>query len=224
VSGRWFALDLDEPDDAEGAEGDLLGELGLDAARVRALAARYGLLCRSMLEREVPGLRWGDLFPAMRRLELAGELLAGRFFEGIEGPQFLDPAVFAAFVALDREVGPGPLWVNALDPAANALYAAAERASGLPQRVASGRICLHEGKILALSTRSYRELKVACGPEDPLLPGLLGLFREARARDVRAESRIVLESVNGGPASRSPFAKALREAGFEADRGRMILW
>jgi ATP-dependent helicase Lhr and Lhr-like helicase len=224
VAGSWFALDLDEGEGELPEEPDLLGELGLDAARARALASRYGLLCRGILEREAPGLRWGDLFPALRRLELAGELLAGRFFEGLEGPQFLDPAAFAAYAALDVAAAPGPSWISALDPAASALYARAERPDLLPQRVAANRICVDAGRALALSSRSYRELGVALAPGDPRLPAVMGLFRSARARDARPERRIVVDTVNGSPASASPFAEALRESGFEADRGRMVLW
>jgi ATP-dependent helicase Lhr and Lhr-like helicase len=222
VSGRWFALDLDE----EGVGGDLdvLDDLGLDAARVRALAGRYGILCRSLLEREVDGLRWGDLFPAMRRLELAGELLAGRFFEGLDGPQFIDPAAFADYLALDGELSAGPIWINALDPAASALYAVETRSHGLPSRIAANRICVDGGEVVAVSARSYRELSLDVGPEDQRLSAILGLFPAARGRDVRAEKRIVVESINGQGASRSPFAQALRDAGFEADRGRMVLW
>jgi ATP-dependent Lhr-like helicase len=221
VSGRWYALDLDgEGDDTEGT---FVG-MALDSARVRALASRYGLLCRGMLEREVPGLRWGDLFTAMRRLELAGELLSGYFFEGLEGPQFLDPAAFAAFLALDESSDSGPLWINALDPAANALYAFALRTKALPQRVSANRICVDAGEIVAVSARSFRELTLAVGPEDPRLPSILSLFPSARGRNARAETRIVVDSVNGSPASRSPFAAALGEVGFESDRNRMVLW
>jgi len=229
LSGRWFPLDLNEGEGDEGepdvlGEPDLLGRLSLDAARVRVLASRYGLLCRGILERESPSLRWGGLFPAMRRLELAGELLSGRFFEGLEGPQFLDPAALASFLALDEAPESGPAWINALDPAASPLYAIAERQGLLPQRVAANRICVEEGAILALSTRSYRELAVVVPPGDPRLGSIMGIFREARERDARPETRIVVETVNGGPASASHYADALRDAGFEADRGRMVLW
>ena len=227
LAGPWFALDLDDdcmPEGAEPGEPDLLGRLGLDAARVRILAARYGLLCRSILEREAPGLRWAELFPAMRRLELAGELFSGRFFEGIEGPQFLDPAAFAAFIALGEAPAPAPAWINALDPAASSLYAAAERPSLLPQRTAASRICLDAGEILASSTRSYRELRLALAPDDSRLPAIMTLFSAARARDANPERRIVVERVNGCPAASSPFAAALKGALFEADRGKMVLW
>jgi ATP-dependent Lhr-like helicase len=227
VSGRWFALDLD-PDETDPEEGpvepDLLEGLSLDAARARILASRYGLLCRSVLERELPGQRWGELFPALRRLELAGELLAGRFFDGLEGPQFLDPALLPIFLGLDESDERGPVWINALDPAAAALYALSERSPLLPARIAANRICVDAGRVLAVSSRSYRELAIEAPPEDPRVASVLALFSAARERDSRPERRIIVESVNGLPSARSPYAGAFRAAGFEADRGRLVLW
>ncbi|MGA2546375.1 MAG: DEAD/DEAH box helicase [Rectinemataceae bacterium] len=222
TSGRWFRLDLS--DEAEETEPDALDEASLDVARVRALASRYGLLCRGILECEEEGLRWGDLFPAMRRLELAGELLAGRFFETLEGPQFLDPAAFGLFKALDAAASGGPVWVNSLDPAAAALYAPVERQALLPPRIAANRICVDGGLVVAVSTRSFRDLALALSTADPRLSVVLGIFRAVRVRDVGPERRVVVDRVNGEVAARSPFAEALREAGLEADRGRMVLW
>jgi ATP-dependent helicase Lhr and Lhr-like helicase len=223
MSGRWFRLDLG--DEAEAAEPDALDDASLQAARVRALAARYGLLCRAMLEREEEGTRWGDLFPAMRRLELAGELVAGRFFEGLEGPQFLDPAALGAFAALGEGTAAGPAtWISVLDPAAAALYAPPERQALLPPRAAGNRVCVSGGRVLAASTRSYRDLELSPGPGDPALPAVLALFPRSREREASPERRIVLEKVNGEAAARSPYADALREIGFEADRGRLVLW
>lgn len=225
AGGRWFRLDLF--DDPEPEEPDALDEAGLDAARVRILASRYGLLCRAMLEREEAGCRWGDLFPAMRRLELAGELLAGRFFEGIEGPQFMDPAAFKAFLALAAPLdadGGSPTWVNALDPAATALYASAERQALLPARTAANRICVDSGKVVAASTRSFRDLALGVVAADARLPAMLAYFKTVRNREASPERRVVVDAINGEAAARSPFAEALRVAGFEADRGRMVLW
>ena len=222
ASGRWFRLDLS--DDAELTEPDALDDASLDASRVRALASRYGLLCRGILEREEEGFRWGELFPAMRRLELAGELLAGRFFDGVEGPQFLDVEAFGIFMALDNHAPRGPVWVNALDPAAAALYATTKCQALLPPRIATSRICVDGGIVVAASTRSYRDLTLSIAVDDPRLTAVFGLFRAVRQRDASPERRVVVETVNADAAARSPFAAALRAAGFEADRGRMVLW
>ncbi|HRZ63549.1 MAG TPA: DEAD/DEAH box helicase [Spirochaetia bacterium] len=218
VSGSWFRLELEEAE-----ARDPLDEEELDAARVRILVGRYGLLCRALLERELPALRWGRLFPALRRLELSGELLAGRFFEGIEGPQFLGAGLLRGFQELgtSREA---PLWLSSCDPAASALDPAAGSPLAFPQRVPANRICVLDGALAAVSSRSYQELGLSLDPEDPRLPELLGFYKKARERPISPERRIAIEAVNGEAASRSPYAQALRAAGFEADRGRMILW
>jgi ATP-dependent Lhr-like helicase len=218
VSGRWFRLDLEE-----GEERDRLDLDDLDASRARVLVARYGLVCRELLERELPALRWGRVFTALRRLELSGELFAGNFFEGLDGPQFMGLEAFALLGELERATDERPLWLNALDPATSAL-AAREGALATPQRVAASRICVAGGRIVAASTRSYKELVLTLDPEDPLIADAFSLFANARSRASSPVRRIVLETVNGLSASRSPYAAALAEVGFEADRGRMVLW
>ncbi|GHU02379.1 DEAD/DEAH box helicase [Spirochaetia bacterium] len=92
VSGSWFSLET--PDD--NPETMLMDEEELNRARVRRLVQRWGVLCRPLLERESPALSWSRLLPAIRRLELAGELTAGRFFAGINSLQFASPAIAAA--------------------------------------------------------------------------------------------------------------------------------
>ena len=219
VAGRWFRLDLEE-----GGERDALDEEDLDAARARILVARHGLVCRELLERELPALRWGGVFTALRRLELSGELLSGSFFSGIEGPQFMGAAAFETWKGLGA--GLGPLWINAVDPAAAAIAEPVGEGVALPRppRLATTRVCVSGGRAVAVSSRSFRDLALAPGPEDPLLPSILDFFRATRDSRPGAARRILLETVNGLPAARSPYAGALREAGFEADRGRMSLW
>lgn len=74
LPGRWFGLAV------ESIELDEADELDLATDRVRAVARRYGLVARFLLEKELPLLSWSALFSAIRRLELAGELLSGLFF------------------------------------------------------------------------------------------------------------------------------------------------
>ncbi|MBU1079406.1 MAG: hypothetical protein KKB59_02865, partial [Spirochaetes bacterium] len=79
VPGRWFALELEDDRD----EAD---RLELAAVAARASARRFGIVCKATLEREAPGLGWSSLGQAVRRLELSGEFVWGRFFEGLDGP------------------------------------------------------------------------------------------------------------------------------------------
>ncbi len=53
-----------------------------------ALLQRYGVLFRSLLERETRLPPWRDLHYALRRLEARGEIRGGRFVSGFAGEQF----------------------------------------------------------------------------------------------------------------------------------------
>ncbi|MGO8692903.1 MAG: DEAD/DEAH box helicase [Rectinemataceae bacterium] len=221
LAGRWFSLDFEGEEDL-----DPLDEESLAAERVRALLLRYGILCRSILEREAPSLRWGALFSALRRLELAGELFEGRFFEGIEGPQFMGGPSLGAFRDPDGSGGAetAAVWINVLDPLASALYAIGERPAVLPPRSPSNRLCLLDGSLAAASRRSWRSLDIALPPEDPAVERVLAAFLPLRRRALLPERRIAVEEVNGEAAAQGPYSAAMLAAGFERDRGRMVMW
>ena len=231
VAGQWFSLFLGDEDGKETA-GDLrataavdaLDEEELQAARVRILCRRYGLLFRGLLEREIPQLRWGSLFAAMRRMELRGELVYGRFFEGLEGPQFMSPEAYEQYRKLKDplESDAGALWLNAVDPAAQVFYLGGE-AEGLkpPERLAGNRLCAIKGRVVAVLTRSGGELAFVPGLKDEEVREIalkLGALRE------RMEKRLAIKTINGAAASPSAYAPYLDDAGFESDRGAMVLW
>ena len=60
--------------------------------RIRQVLQRYGVVFRELLEAELPRLRWSRLFRSLRLMEFSGEVVAGRFFDGIPGLQFASPA------------------------------------------------------------------------------------------------------------------------------------
>jgi ATP-dependent Lhr-like helicase len=68
----------------------------------RRLLARWGIVFRRLLEREQPTLRWGELLPTLRRLELRGELRGGRFVANFGGEQFALPEAVGALRKLRR--------------------------------------------------------------------------------------------------------------------------
>ena len=213
VEGRWFSL---------GAEGDPdpLDRDQLDRERVRFLARRWGILCRPLLERELPSLGWGRLLGAMRALELAGEILAGRFFAGLGGLQFMSLEAFELFRTLeeDDEI----YWMNACDPASLAGVEVEGLSRELPARTASSRLCYRGSRPAAVSLRNGRELRVFDDGGDPA--GILAFLKVPRTRRVDPERKVVVETVNGHPAAAGPYAAVLKDLGFEADRGRMVLW
>ncbi len=220
VPGRWFSLELEQLD------LDPADIFGLDTRRARIAALRYGVVARGVLERDAPGLRWGRLFPAFRRMELAGELVCGRFFAELEGPQFMDTDAYALWKDGAEETG---IWsVSAADPASLAGMDLGGRAvaRGLkpPARLAGNWLAYRGGELACVSRQGGRELDVSLRPDDPDLEALLSFLVMARERAVDPQRKIVVARVNSQPAADGPWSRALSSIGFERDRGTMTLW
>ena len=213
VRGRWFSLAAD-------GEPDLLERDRWNRERVRFLARRYGVLCRPLLERALPALGWARLLPALRALELAGELLAGRFFAGLAGLQFMSPESFELFRTL--EDSGGVYWMNACDPASLAGVAVEDLPYELPARLPSSRLCYRGSRLVAVAQRNGREVRVYDDREDAA--GILSFLKVSRIRRVDPDRKVVVETVNGERAADGPYTAALKGLGFETDRGRMVLW
>jgi len=217
VPGRWFSLAFEK-----GPRRDEADALELAAVALRAVVRRFGLVCRALLERELPQALWSALFPAIRRLELSGELVSGRFFDGIDGLQFMGRDAFELF---KEGVAEPRLWsVNACDPASPSGLAVSGLAASLPSRLPVNRMTMHGGIPVCVSRRSFRDLDIRLPPDDPLLEPALAFLAEARRRIVAPERRIVVASINGERAARSPYAERLTAMGYDADRGSLTLW
>jgi ATP-dependent Lhr-like helicase len=218
LCGRWISL---APDIAENTFYDSMEKEELDRDRVRLLLRRWGILCRPLLEREEPALSWGKLLPAIRRLELAGELIAGRFFEGIDSLQFAAPDIAAELEAGDEEKR--IYWMNACDPASPAGLSARGFDPRLPPRIAANRLCFQGAELAAVSCRGGKDLNIFLQSEDPALPEALAGFTFS-SRRVKPLRRIIVETINGEPAAVSPYTVFLKNMGFMAERKRLILW
>ena len=224
VRGNWFSLY------ADGA-GDLspLEEEELNRERVRLLLDRWGILARPLLEREGPLLSWSRLLPAMRRLELAGELVAGRFFSGITSLQFASPRIAGELEEAEAERG--IYWMNAADPASPAGLAIqgvmrSEAAVGGLQirRIPTTRLCFRGAELIAVSNRNGSDMEIYIPPDDPDLTLALAFFKTPRTRKVQPENKISIEKINGKSAGGGAYYSILTDLGFVKDRGRMVLW
>ncbi len=203
LSGRWFPLARPEP------PPDALEAEELAKERVRLLLGRYGVLFRELLARELPALAWGPLFRALRRMELAGEVLAGYFFEGIPGPQFASPG---AFRRLQEGLAEDPVyWLGALDPASPCGLDLAEWRGAFPRRVPSNHLVFEGSRQVVVSRRGGAELELAPGPDHPQLREYLGFLRVLLTREFDPEKALTVEKINGEPAGQSPYLAALRE-------------
>jgi ATP-dependent helicase Lhr and Lhr-like helicase len=77
TAGRWSLLVSERTDDVE--------------AIGRTLLKRYGVVFRSMLQRESSLPPWRELVRVYRRMEARGEIRGGRFVAGFGGEQFAAP-------------------------------------------------------------------------------------------------------------------------------------
>jgi ATP-dependent Lhr-like helicase len=225
VLGRWFSL---EPDYGEGLSRseftglDAQEEEELQRDRVRLLLKRWGILCRPLLERELPHLSWGRLLPAIRRLELAGEIMAGRFFSGINSLQFASPGLPGELEEAEGEAS--IYWMNAADPASPAGLALEGLDPRLPPRQQNTRLCFHGSELLVISRRGGADITVFIPPEAPVLVDALAFLTFPRTRTVCPEGKITIETVNGIPAASGAYGPVLKSLGFLPDRGKLILW
>lgn len=195
--GHWFTLRPEEgPQDA-------LEEEELKKDRVRVLLQRYGILFRELLARELPSLQWGRLFRTLRIMELSGEVLAGHFFEGIPGLQFMSHAAF-------RELRAGlpedaVYWMNAADPASLCGVDVSGLKGSLPARHATTHLVFHGQRLVLVSRRRGRELDVRVDGEHPHLEEYFGVLKVLLTREFQPLRSIDVEKVNGKPAVKGAY-------------------
>jgi len=209
AAGFWFRVDRGPP------TRDALDEEEIARDRIRQAIQRYGIVFREILECELPPLRWPRLFRSLRLMEFSGEVVSGRFFEGIPGLQFASPA------ALETLGKPLPdeavFWVNAVDPASLCGIALEGLKPLLPSRLPGTHVVFHGSAVVLVSRRGARALEFRVAPDAPRLPEYLSFIREMTARDARPLASVRVETVNGLPAPRSPYKERLVEFGFVED-------
>lgn len=201
--GNWFALEpAEEPGDALELE-----ELGKDRARL--LLERYGLVCRELVAREPSALRWPQVFRALRLMELSGEVLAGHFFEGIRGLQFI---THDAFRDLRENLPEDAIyWFCAADPASLCGLDIEGLKGTLPPRVRSNHLVYHGARLVLVSKRRGRELDPRVEVDHPHLAEYFGVLKMLLTREVQALSNLEVETIAGEPALKSAYVARLAE-------------
>jgi len=76
---------------------------------------------------------------------------------------------------------------------------------------------------MLVSRRMGEALAIAVPPDDPSLPRGLAMFAAWTQRAVRPLPRVRVAEINGEPAAASPYAEALRAAGFRRDGRELLL-
>jgi ATP-dependent Lhr-like helicase len=217
VSGNWFSLVTEDQ-----AAFSPLEEDAINRDRVRLLLDRWGILCRPLLEHETSPFSWSKLLPAIRRMELAGELTAGRFFAGINSLQFASPSIAAELE--QAESFSGIYWMNAADPASPAGIEIDALGYPLCARSANNRLYYRGAGLIAISAKNGKELQIFIKADDPDMTELIRLLKIPRTRSVLPDKKITIEKINEKGAAGSDYASCFKEQGFVSDRGKLVFW
>ncbi len=194
--GTWYRVSPATP------PSDALERLEETKERCRMLLDRYGILTREHANREGGPLRWAAVFPALRVMELSGEVVAGLFFESFSGPQFALPQALRQLELRAAGEG-GTFWINALDPVSPCGLGTA--LPDVPQRRLTNHLGYCGGRLAVVSENHARRLTILLDPDDADLDALLiHLVPICRAR-----RRLLVEAINDQPVSTSPYLPAL---------------
>jgi len=203
AAGRWSLVEtLLEP-----------APLPTEAAHARAmqLLQRHGVLTReAVLAEGAPG-GYAGVYGVLRALEESGQLRRGYFVDGLGAAQFALPGAVDRLRDV-RTPGAEPT-VIALAAADTAQpYGAAlpwPESPGHPSRSAGAYVVLSDGRAAAFLERGARALLTFVDEDRTAwIDGLASLVKDGRVR------RMELSRIDGAPAAESPFAEALRAAGF----------
>nr|MDQ3385181.1 DEAD/DEAH box helicase [Actinomycetota bacterium] len=203
-------------------------DLGLDGATPPAdtrtlhklagsLLERHGVLTREAVLAEGAEGGFAAVYGVLKALEETGQVRRGYFVAGLGAAQFALPG---AADRLRAERAPLPS-DGARPPSAPVVLAATDPANpfgaalpwpesvGRPARAAGAHVVLVDGQPAAFLERGGRTLLTFEAAEDGTwVDGLVSLVKERRV------GRLVVQKVDGEPASSSRHADALRTAGF----------
>ena len=190
---------------------------------IQILLDRYGLLFRELLAQELHHIRWPDLIPELRLLELAGEIQAGWFIEGLPGLQF---ASSRAIEALYTDWNQDRIWyLNAKDPHSLCGRLAPEIRPDLPMRRMDNWMVYH-GPVCVMDLRSNGK-KISCrfDMDNPYLADYFGIFTLlVRQAPPGRPQNMHVRLINDQAVYRSPWRPVLESIGFQFDGRDLVLW
>ena len=148
-------------------------------------------------------------------MELSGEIVAGHFFDGIPGLQFVSPL---ALRNLRQGLAQDTIfWLNALDPASPCGLGLEATRGEYPARHPSTHLVFHGPRLVVISRRHGGELEIRVGPDHPLLTEYLGFLKVLLTRQFEPRRSLTVETINGESAIGSPYAELLSR-GFQTTR------
>jgi ATP-dependent Lhr-like helicase len=192
------------------------------AALAGALLDRYGIVTREAAHAEgIPG-GFGAAYDVLKALEDRGRVRRGYFVEGRGGAQFALPGADERLRSLrDPRDDARPMVLAATDPA-NAYGALldwpASPADARPQRSAGALVVLHDGLLLGWLGRGDHPLLTFLPEDEPRRTTLARHLAAALGSlvDSGVMRALLVSTVDGSEAARSPLTPVFVEAGFSA--------
>jgi ATP-dependent helicase Lhr and Lhr-like helicase len=198
-------------------------------ALVGALLERHGVLVREAVAAENIVGGFSSVYDVLRAMEAAGKIRRGFFVRGLGPLQFALPGAEDSLRRSRASRGvPEPIVLAATDPAnpygAALPWPGGDGRSGAT-RSAGALVVLRAGELLGWLGRRERSV-VTFLPDSGSERATLAraLARGIAERVAKGQRRAVLiETLDGGPAARSPLARWFQEAGFAATARGLLL-
>jgi len=205
--GRWSLVRAPRvlgPEADENAWAELIAKQWLE---------RYGIVSREMWRRERPAIAWRSIYRELRRLEFRGDVRRGYFVRGLSGAQFALPQAIELLRADDSS--DDAVAISATDPANVYTLPMPQdpaRDAFVRPRSRGALLVLVRGVVVMIADRRGSRVVVRPDTSDETvglaLKALLLRLLEQSDRD------IVVETIDGQPASGSRFIDVFRDAGF----------
>ena len=193
------------------------------AAVAQQLLSRYGVLTREVAGAEGIYGGFSAVYDVLKALEDAGRVRRGYFVSAVGATQFALPAALELMRSL-RETPEAPevVKLSATDPAnpyGTMLKWPEGREGETPGRGATrtvgAQVIFVNGHLAAYLSRGGRQVLVYL-PDDEPQRSVIGRALAARLATVARSSGLIIDEVNGVPASEHPVAAYLQETGFVA--------
>jgi ATP-dependent Lhr-like helicase len=176
---------------------------------------RYGIVSREVWRRERPAIAWRAIYRELKRLEFRGDVRRGYFVHGLSGAQFAVPEAVEALRSADAG-DDEPVVMPATDPAnvfTLPLPGNPARDPFVRPRSRGALLVTIAGTVMMIAER--RGARVVVRPdaaESVVVECARALVAHLSAR---AKHDVVIETIDGQPATGSRFVDAFREAGFK---------
>lgn len=210
LAGRWSLLPRESASDT-----------ARTLALVEGLLDRYGIVTRgAAVAEDVPG-GFPALQPLFRSMEDAGQIVRGRFVEGLGAAQFAERATVDRLRELAdmRSADPVPVALSAGDPAnpfGMILPWPPHRSAIRPTRRGGAFVVIADERLVFYLTQGGRNLLTYIDADDPALAPLLSTGLAALAAALKREKHLMftLEMVDDRPVRTTKLDAALRACGF----------